>query len=853
MEKSTTSSFGKMLRDFRKRQKLSQPELAEKVGRSRATISLWERGLEFPDTKGVMSALVRVLRLDKVEERLFFEARYGTPAVLPYHHLPRDENPYFVGRDTLLRQLHEQFTMKKQGVTKQAISGLGGVGKTETALAYAHRYKESYHYILWATADSSDTLTAAYVGFADLLHLPERDRQDQNLIVAAVKYWLKTQKEWLLILDNIEDPNLVQRFVPSSPQGAVLLTTQLHVTEPIAQTIGLDTMPEEEGARLLLTRAHYLKPGSARDIAIDDATMMVAKTISREVGGLPLALDQAGAYIQQVGCPLAEYLALYREGRDKLLQKRGKTYVDHAASVTATFLLAISRVAQKHEVAPELLRPFAFLAPSDIPEEVVVEGAPHLGTTLQSLARDRFDFNDAIEALQAFSLIRRDKEKRTFSLHRLMQAVIQDGLLKSEQAVWVERVIGALKAVFPQGVHPAWSSYERLLPHVQTCATHSQLLKSPNLDLAALLFKIAAYLNGRAQHQRAESLYQQGLQIQEQALGPEHPDVVYPLICLAECYKERDKLAESEELYRRVLRIREQIPGSRRLDDLATVLNNLASLCAKLGKDTEAEELYWRALKTREQQLPPGHPDLTIPLNKLASFYTDQGRYAEAERLYQQSLEIREQESGPEHPRVVTPLKDLAGCYMRQGKHTEAEPLYQRVVHIGEQEFRPDSLDLVYPLDDLAGCYVEQGKLAEAEELYQRALSLCELEPGSEDLLAAYPLWGLAECRMKQGKYTEAEPFYQHALQIWEREDPEHPDVADPLIGLAECYREQGKYAEAMPLYQRALVLQKQALGPDHWKTVDTQNRSAALFREMEQQNKIVCLEDISGDENICR
>src|SRR5712692_8118953 len=113
MEESTTSSFGSMLQRFRKRRKLSQQELAKRVGRSRESISLWERGLEYPDTFGIMSALTEKLLLDEEEKRLFFEARYGTPAILPFHNLPFEKNPYFTGREALLQQLHEQLTAGK--------------------------------------------------------------------------------------------------------------------------------------------------------------------------------------------------------------------------------------------------------------------------------------------------------------------------------------------------------------------------------------------------------------------------------------------------------------------------------------------------------------------------------------------------------------------------------------------------------------------------------------------------------------------------------------------------------------------------------------------------------------------
>lgn len=793
-----------------------------------------------------VAAGIRRVIVEELPQLTATAPRAALPAIW---NIPYPRNPFFLGRESELLRIHQNLQTGQATALSQpqAISGLGGIGKTQLALEYAYRYHQDYTAVLWARAESTDALISSYVALATLLRLPEREAKEQKATVQAVKTWLQTHRTWLLILDNADELALLPNFLPPSLGGHLLLTTRATATGRLAHRLEIETLEPTQGALLLLRRAGLIVP-DAELLQAAQEERDLALRISQELGGLPLAVDQAAAYLEETGIGLDSYWQIYQQHRADLLRERRGLVADHPDPIATTWSLSFQLVEEKSPAAADLMRLCAYLSPDAIPEEILTADASSLGSVLASVAADAFRLNQAIEALRAYSLVRRDPREKTLSIHRLVQAVVQDSLSESEQAIWIERVIAALKAAFPKGVHPAWSVYERLLPHVLICATHPQSLKNPSLDLASLLFKAAGYLNGRAQYRSAEPLYREALRIREQALGSEHPDMVYPLIRLAECYKEQDKLEEAEELYQRALPIRERIPGLERPDDLATLLNNLASLYAELGKDAEAEELYQRVLQIREQQLSPGHPDLIIPLNNLASFYTDQGKYAEAERLYQQSLEIREQELGPQSPRVDTPLKDLAGCYMEQGKYAEAEPLYQRVLQIWEQKEILDSEHpgLADPLIDLAECYIEQGKYAEAEPLYQRILRILEQALGPEHPQMVYPLNNLATLYSNQGKYVEADALYQRARRISEQTlGTEHPETAESMHGLARLREVQGSSEESRVWYARALAIREQALGKHHPQTTETRSCLIALLHALGQHEEAAQLEAV--------
>lgn len=831
-------SFGTLLKTFRKRQRLTQQQLTEALGVHRSTLVRWEQGDFLPESKTIVLELARHLKLNEQETRQLIEA--SLTALSPYWLVPWKRNPLFTGREELLKALHIRLEVK-QGIAlaqPSALHGLGGIGKTQIALEYAYRHALEYSAIFWIRAETPESIISSLWQIAELLQLPERDDEDQRHAVGAVQRWLSTHGQWLLIWDNVEDLVLLDHFLPATRQGALLITTRRQALGALAQGVELEPMGQEEGSFFVLRRAKVLKQEATYEhmrqfAATESGEYAAAAELVTALEGLPLALDQAGAYIEETGCNLAGYLQRYHQQHASLLARRGGPGNIHPQSVSATFHFSIQLVEQERHDAADILRVCALLQAEAIPEELFLEGATYLGPNLESLASDPSQFDLALAILRNLSLVRRHPETGTLSLHRLVQVVLREGMSKQERTIWQRRVIHALNALFPETTsndsNLVWKRCERLLAHVLAVVSTIEDQEADQ-ELVRVLGKAADYLRERVQYERAESLYEQALRFGELILGAMHPDLAYPLTGLANLYQEQGRFERAEPLYQLALRIREQALGAEH-PLVAHPLNGLAVLYAKRGSLEQAEQLFQRALSIWEQALGAMHPLVTYPLNGLAILYKRQGKLEQAEVLYERALSIETRTFGPAHPQVSRLLYNLALLYEEQGKYEQAEPLFQQSLSLGERVWGPEHPNLAHPLNGLAILYQEQGKDAQAELLFQRALHLWEQALGAEHLLVAYPLYNLALLSQRQGRYEQAEQLLQRSLHISKQAlGSEHLNLAHPLDGLAELYLEQGKYDQAEPLYRRALQIREQALGMEHPALASSLNGLANLY-----------------------
>ncbi len=429
----------------------------------------------------------------------------------PIWNIPQHQNPNFTGRKGILAGLRLALTSGEPAAWKQAITGMGGVGKTQLTVEYIYRHKADYRVIWWVRSEESATIAADYASLAVDLNLPEKDFEDQTEIAKAVKRWLEHNPDWLLIFDNAQDPSGIRNYLPQGGAGHVIITSRNPLWGSVAKLLPAPIFDRAESIEFLCKRT-------------GQEDKKAADALADELGDLPLALEQAGAYIETTGISLTEYQELFQSRRKELWGDESHPQ-DDRKSVATTWSLAMEQVRQESQAAADLLNLCAFFAPDDIPLDLLCGGVKHLPEPLATTATDKLAMNRAIKALRQYSLI--DTSGEFLSVHRLVQAVVRDRLSEDDRKRWTETVVRLLSSAFPFDSDDVqtWHQCSRLLPHALAAATHAGVLEVAPEVTQHILNQTGMYLRGRAEFAEAKVLYERALTLSEEAYGPDSPEI----------------------------------------------------------------------------------------------------------------------------------------------------------------------------------------------------------------------------------------------------------------------------------------------------------------------------------------
>lgn len=513
--------FGDLLKAVRKRRKLTQHDLAQRLGKHINTIGAWERGECLPNGKSMVLELAKALRLDEMETRQLLEA--SLTALAPYWTVPYQRNLFFTGREALLTALHTRLTL--QGATVQtqtqlvALYGLGGVGKTQLAVEYAYQHALEYQAIFWIEAENAETITDSFQQIARQIHLSETHERTPQYLVREVQRWLMCHSRWLLLWDNIGDLELFRQFLPPTRQGSVLLTMRRRTLEPTIQTLEVSPLSSGEGVRFLFLRAKGLAGPARREpvnqfLRSSPGEYRAAQELVTLMGGLPLALDQVGAYLNETGWSLSDYLQRYQRQQRQLLNRRG-VLGDHPCSVTTTFIQMFQRIQQDYPAAADILYLCAFLYPDAIPEEIFAQGVWYFNARLKAVMKNALALDTALAALCACSLLQRRSAERTFFVHRLVQIVLLETLKEAEQRSWAEQAVLVVSQAFPQVEQSTWLQCERLLPQALTALQMINQYQITREEADGLFARTSCYLRNRTRYIQAPLLFPPAMGLQE--------------------------------------------------------------------------------------------------------------------------------------------------------------------------------------------------------------------------------------------------------------------------------------------------------------------------------------------------
>ena len=773
----------------------------------------------------------------------------GQKKLTPTKDIPYRGSVHFVGRETELTTIHEDL---RRG-NYVAITGMGGLGKTELVTQYATQYQDHYDGIIWFNA--RQRILAAEVfdlfTFKFGLEIPQTQGEKPLTLQQQVDWcWLQypeTEKPVLIVVDDLTDLTQLQDVVPPETRFRVLITTrQQHLDPNYIQELPLEVLSPPIALELLQKQL-----GKNHQRVVNEPE--TATQICEFLGNLPLGIILVGSYLTtDLGLSLTEMLERLQKRKlaETALQKR-ETINQTQLGIKAAFNLTWETLDTQTQYLGAFLSLFS---PQFILWDLVVWVIEfEVENEEKQLIWTEEELTTSKKRLYQVNFLQTGQESpEAYTIHNLVRLFLQEQLAEvgEKQPILERTFITPMIAVakgLPQSptskdieifqlvvVH--WEDLgKRLIDEInQETAAENNLPVSMVADEILWVFTgLGRFYQGQGLYQVAEFWYQQLVKVCQTLFTGDHLYVASSLNNLAILYDKQGKYSEAEPRYLEALEMTKRLFTDDH-PDVASILNNLAGLYDNQGRYSEAEPRYLEALEMTKRLFRGDHPDVAQILNNLAHLYNSQGRYSEAEPLSLDALKMRRRLFTGDHPDVAQSLNNLAHLYNSQGRYSEAEPLYLDALKMRRRLFTGDHSDVATSLNNLALLYYNQGKYSEAEPLYLDALEMRKRLFTGDHPNVANILNNLANLYNNQGRYSKAEPFYLDALEMTKRLfTSDHPDVANILNNLASLYYNQGKYSEAEPLYLEALAMSERTQGTNHPTTIIFRNNLQSFQQQL--------------------
>ena len=603
------------------------------------------------------------------------------------------------------------------------VQGMGGVGKTQLALKYSMEYQDDYAGVWWFQAETESMLEQDCILFC---HKQGVALAAGEAAGAAMRAWLNGQEaqeaRWLLVFDNAEDQKLLQGCLPQAAKHHIIITSRLRLWQGL-QNLELNVWNEEQALAFLRPRLAALLPVAG------DAQL---RRLAAALDGLPLALEQACAYLINTGVSTDAYIAAVQahEKQARLLGREDSMLC--ARSVLATLSLAFAKLSSP---ARALLELCGWLAAEPVPEYLFTEHADELPLLLQARAADELLWRETVAELQNYALCHAvirpladhmcNGREQVFCLtfHRLTQAAVRAGAADAQGGSAALALLGVAFPFYSEEPQH-WPRCRALEPHALRLHELYQESWGGQHSHAVLLGQLATYLKyGPAQQRQAQQMEQQALLICQNALGEEHPDTLTVMNNLAETLRQAGDLPGARALEEKTLEIRRRVLGEEHPDTL-TSMNNLAGTLWQAGDLPGARDLQEKTLEIRRRVLGEEHPDTLSSMNNLAETLRQAGDLPGARALHEKTLKIRRRVLGEEHPDTLTSMNNLALALLQAGDLPGAQALEEKALEIRRRMLGEEHPDTLIAMNNLARTLEDMGKLAAAIAMMEKTVTL---------------------------------------------------------------------------------------------------------------------------------
>ena len=769
-------------------------------------------------------------------------------------------NADFTGRAATLERLRDK--LAGGGVTvvvAQALYGLGGVGKTQLALEYAHRFMADYDLVWWVPSERSEEISVALAELARRLDLKVGDNVAEAAEAALEELRRDTTPHWLLIFDNADDPKQLEPYMPTG-SGHVIITSRYQAWAHSAEPLEVDVFTDDESVAHLLRHVPELDLADARKVA--DA-----------LGHLPLAVEQASAWLEQTGMSANAYVAELTTQATRILAVNQPS--DYPAPVVATWNLSLDRLKERSPAAVRLLQLLAFFSPGPISIDLLYcDELNAFLLPLDETLSEQLMLPRVIRDISRFALVKVDQGSSSLQIHRLVQAVIRSQMSQGERLEAQHEVHKILAAARPrQGEtdDPSnWSTYEIIWPHLGP----SQADECDDPRVSQLLIDWVRYQWKHGEYEACLNLAQRLDNLWTRQLGVSHPQTLNLQFHIANVLRSQGRFNEARDLDTYVLDRQREVLGTDHLLTLMTAGSlgadfralgefqaalesdrqtyesfkeefgedyprtlqsafNLAVSLRLVGDYSAARLLDQEVLDRRRMVLSPDHPYTLGTAVNLAQDMRAAGAFRESVELLRVTWEGYRLVLGPDMIDTLRAATNLAVSLRKAGEQSEAMTVAQDTYDRYQRRYGSDSPDTRLCAINLACDYAAVGDMPKALALVNDVRGALRASLGDDHpntLVAANNL----ACYLRPiGRLEEAYGLAEDTLRRMRRKLGEmHPLTLACTVNLANCLGDSGELATAEALERETISKLREVLGHDHPDVLACQAGLAVTLRD---------------------
>lgn len=743
----------------------------------------------------------RIVHPSAADSSRHFPDRQPEDPPLIFGNVP-PRNPNFTGRDELLDQLTKRLSSGTTAVLPSALHGLGGIGKTQMATEYIYRHLHDYDLVWWIDAAHTTQIRAGLTELATMLGL--QGAAEASVAVPAVIEALRTGRpfrRWLLVFDAAESPDTVLPFFPRNGPGEILITSRNSDWAGIARPLELAVFKREESVELLGRRGPEIDPDDADELA-------------EKLGDLPLAVEQAAAWRAVTGMPVQEYLRLFDESVEEILDTASAP--DNEVSVAAAWNVSFEELKTRNPAAHQILHICAFFSPEPISRDLLTGvNRVSISPELDAALRDPIKLARAIRDINRYGLAKIDHGNNTLQLHRLVQLVLRNRVMARQVHARMQhgahQLLAALDPNDPESSRH-WARYRELLPH----AYAANVLDCDDDWPRQLYINLMRYLFEYGDHEEAARLGLEARKRFTDALGPTHPQTLEVSSRLGLYLWAIGRYSEAAELNQRTLALRLQVSGEENEETFALQRNITIDLRAQ-GDFAASTELSEEVYQKSKRMFGEDDPETLNAAYQHAISLRLAGAYRAAAELDQETLRRRIEVLGRDHVRTFSVNASLIVDLREAGDYGQARVQQERLTENFHARFGLDQLDSATHSFLLAVTRRKDGDHPGALGLSTEALKRFRLAYGDDHSVTmgcalAHSLDLRHSGDLAAAKRLGEETFERYRSGLGEH----HPHTLVANVDLAVTLRLMGDVEGARILDERALEQFRAGIGPDH-------------------------------------